>query len=166
MTDSASTTPLVEITGLCKWFGDFSALFDIHLEIASGEKVVVCGPSGSGKSTLIRCINQLEAHQAGTIKVAGREVRPKAYRVQVAIYLAALRALGHDAPDRAQLVYVDAKAIVEVEEEPVEPLVRDFVAAHRGTFEPTPGDACWHCEFSKACAKNGVAVPRQRSLFT
>jgi ABC-type polar amino acid transport system ATPase subunit len=68
--------PLVEISGLCKWFGDFSALYDIDLEVHSGEKVVVCGPSGSGKSTMIRCINQLERHQAGTIRVAGREVTP------------------------------------------------------------------------------------------
>lgn len=68
--------PLVEIKGLCKWYDQFSALFDINLDVASGEKVVVCGPSGSGKSTMIRCINQLEAHQAGTIKVGGREVRP------------------------------------------------------------------------------------------
>jgi ABC-type polar amino acid transport system ATPase subunit len=68
--------PLVEIAGLCKWYGEFSALFDINMNVASGEKVVVCGPSGSGKSTMIRCINQLEAHQAGTIKVGGREVTP------------------------------------------------------------------------------------------
>jgi ABC-type polar amino acid transport system ATPase subunit len=39
-----------------------------------GEKVVVCGPSGSGKSTLIRCINQLERHQAGHIVVDGVEL--------------------------------------------------------------------------------------------
>ena len=68
--------PLVEISGLCKWFGDFSALFDINLSVDSGEKVVVCGPSGSGKSTMIRCINQLEEHQAGTITVDGKEGRP------------------------------------------------------------------------------------------
>jgi ABC-type polar amino acid transport system ATPase subunit len=76
MTDNHSSPPLVEITGLCKWFGDFSALYDINLSIASGEKVVVCGPSGSGKSTMIRCINQLEQHQAGRIMVDGREVMP------------------------------------------------------------------------------------------
>jgi len=76
MNQTSQATPLVEITGLCKWYGDFNALFDINLSVASGEKIVVCGPSGSGKSTLIRCINQLEAHQAGTIVVCGREVRP------------------------------------------------------------------------------------------
>ena len=68
--------PLVEISGLCKWYDDFSALYDINLSVAEGEKVVICGPSGSGKSTLIRCINQLEEHQQGSIRVAGQEVRP------------------------------------------------------------------------------------------
>lgn len=69
-------TPLVAINGLSKWYGDFSALYDINLNVELGEKVVVCGPSGSGKSTMIRCINQLEEHQAGTIMVDGREVKP------------------------------------------------------------------------------------------
>ena len=76
MPDNSSLPPLVEITGLCKWYADFSALYDINLSVASGEKVVVCGPSGSGKSTMIRCINQLEEHQSGTILVDGREVKP------------------------------------------------------------------------------------------
>jgi len=76
MNESSNAPPLVEINGLCKWFGSFSALYDINLSVATGERVVVCGPSGSGKSTMIRCINQLEQHQAGSIRVAGREVKP------------------------------------------------------------------------------------------
>jgi len=76
MIEADPAEPLVEIKGLCKWYDKFSALYDINLSIASGEKIVVCGPSGSGKSTMIRCINQLEAHQAGSIRVAGCEVRP------------------------------------------------------------------------------------------
>ena len=68
--------PLVEISKMCKWYGDFSALHDIKLTVSEGEKVVVCGPSGSGKSTMIRCINQLEAHQKGQIVVDGIEVTP------------------------------------------------------------------------------------------
>ena len=57
-----------------KWFGDFKVLNDIDLEINNGEKIVICGPSGSGKSTLVRCINRLEMHQSGTIKVMGKEL--------------------------------------------------------------------------------------------
>ncbi|MDB2649266.1 amino acid ABC transporter ATP-binding protein, partial [Alphaproteobacteria bacterium] len=53
------------------WFGNFHVLRDINLNVAAGEKIVICGPSGSGKSTLIRCINRLEAHQEGEIEVEG-----------------------------------------------------------------------------------------------
>ncbi|WP_198586043.1 amino acid ABC transporter ATP-binding protein [Pararhizobium haloflavum] len=57
-----------------KWYGSFHALKDIDLTVARGEKIVVCGPSGSGKSTLIRCINQLETVEKGTITVEGIEL--------------------------------------------------------------------------------------------
>ncbi len=67
--------PLVEISGLNKWYGDLHVLKDINLQIHAGEKVVICGPSGSGKSTLIRCINSLEKHQSGSLKVEGKEAK-------------------------------------------------------------------------------------------
>lgn len=76
MSETDTNQPIVQLEGVCKWYGDFSALYDINISVANGEKVVICGPSGSGKSTLIRCINQLEQHQAGTITVSGREVKP------------------------------------------------------------------------------------------
>ena len=61
----------IQITGLNKWFGDFHALKNINLSIENGERVVICGPSGSGKSTLIRCVNALESHNSGDIKLFG-----------------------------------------------------------------------------------------------
>ena len=67
--------PIIRFDHVNKWFGDFHVLRDINLEIARGERVVICGPSGSGKSTLIRCINRLEEHQDGTLEVAGIELR-------------------------------------------------------------------------------------------
>jgi general L-amino acid transport system ATP-binding protein len=54
-----------------KWYGAFHALRDVTLQVAQGERVVICGPSGSGKSTLIRCINRLEHIQKGTIVLGG-----------------------------------------------------------------------------------------------
>jgi general L-amino acid transport system ATP-binding protein len=65
---------MVRITGMNKFYGAFHALKDIDLEVARGEKIVICGPSGSGKSTLIRCVNKLEEHQSGSIKVNGTEL--------------------------------------------------------------------------------------------
>lgn len=54
-----------------KWYNEYHALRSINLEVTRGERIVVCGPSGSGKSTMIRCINQLEQHNSGTIAVNG-----------------------------------------------------------------------------------------------
>ena len=64
----------IEMISVDKWFGDFHVLRNINLTVEHGEKVVICGPSGSGKSTVVRCINRLEEHQKGTIKVQGTEL--------------------------------------------------------------------------------------------
>ena len=66
--------PAIEMQGVNKWFGEFQALRNIDLTVQRGERIVICGPSGSGKSTLIRCINRLEEHQRGTIRVDGVEL--------------------------------------------------------------------------------------------
>jgi len=63
--------PMIEITDLHKWFGEFHVLQGIDLSVRKQERIVICGPSGSGKSTLIRCINRLEEHQRGRIVVDG-----------------------------------------------------------------------------------------------
>ena len=69
-----TSNPIIEMSGVSKWFGDFQVLKEVDLQVFSGERVVVCGPSGSGKSTLIRCINRLEEHQEGQIVVDGIEL--------------------------------------------------------------------------------------------
>ncbi|WP_375779116.1 amino acid ABC transporter ATP-binding protein [Bradyrhizobium sp. ma5] len=72
----ATEAPIaVQIDDVSKWYGSFQVLRDVNLEVAVGERIVVCGPSGSGKSTLIRCVNQLETHEKGKILVNGTEVR-------------------------------------------------------------------------------------------
>jgi general L-amino acid transport system ATP-binding protein len=70
-TATASPHKAIAIRNMNKWFGQFHVLRDINLDVASGERIVICGPSGSGKSTLIRCINRLEEHQSGDIEVDG-----------------------------------------------------------------------------------------------
>ena len=80
---SAMTAPdaAIEMLGVHKWFGSFHVLRNIDLTVMRGERIVVCGPSGSGKSTLIRCINRLEEHQRGTIRVDGIELTPDVKRI-------------------------------------------------------------------------------------
>jgi len=65
---------MISMESVNKWFGAFHVLRDINLTVNKGERIVICGPSGSGKSTLIRCLNRLEEHQSGSIKVQGIEL--------------------------------------------------------------------------------------------
>jgi general L-amino acid transport system ATP-binding protein len=65
---------IISFAKVNKWFGQFHVLRDIDLDVARGERIVICGPSGSGKSTLIRCINRLEEHQEGHLSVDGVEL--------------------------------------------------------------------------------------------
>lgn len=71
LASAASSEVIINIEKVNKWYDDFHVLKDIDLVVNKGERIVVCGPSGSGKSTLIRCINNLEEHQEGSIVVDG-----------------------------------------------------------------------------------------------
>jgi general L-amino acid transport system ATP-binding protein len=75
------TDSIVKVATLNKWYGDFHVLRDIDLDVAKGERIVICGPSGSGKSTLIRCMNALEEFQQGEIVIDGIELGPNLKRV-------------------------------------------------------------------------------------
>ena len=73
---------IVSMRGVQKWYGEFQVLRDIDLEVAKGERIVICGPSGSGKSTLIRCLNSLEQYQQGSIVVDGIDLGGDSASVQ------------------------------------------------------------------------------------
>jgi len=71
---SGPDAAVVRMEGINKWYGAFHALRDLDLQVASGERIVICGPSGSGKSTLVRTVNLLEPFQQGRLRVCGVEV--------------------------------------------------------------------------------------------
>jgi iron(III) transport system ATP-binding protein len=64
----------LQLAGIHKAFGSFTALQAIDLSIAKGEFVCFLGPSGCGKTTLLRIIAGLEEQTAGTITLAGRDI--------------------------------------------------------------------------------------------
>ena len=64
----------IQLLNVNKWYDDYHVLKGINLSVKPKEKIVICGPSGSGKSTMIRCINRLEIHQSGIIRVDNIEL--------------------------------------------------------------------------------------------
>jgi ABC-type branched-subunit amino acid transport system ATPase component len=68
------STPVIEITGLHKSFGDLHVLRGVDLTARAGDVVSLIGSSGSGKSTLLRCANLLEDSQQGEILFEGEPV--------------------------------------------------------------------------------------------
>ena len=77
--DTAAGEPLLTMHQVRKAFGSNQVLQGIDLEIYPGEVVCLLGPSGSGKSTVLRCINQLETIDSGSINFKDEYigVRPK-----------------------------------------------------------------------------------------
>jgi branched-chain amino acid transport system ATP-binding protein len=74
-------SPLLKIQNLSKSFGGFTALNDVSLEIAEGERFGLIGPNGSGKTTLINCVAGSLRNETGQIFFQDREVtRLPAYR--------------------------------------------------------------------------------------
>jgi sulfate transport system ATP-binding protein len=63
----------IEIRNISKQFGDFHALRQVNLDIASGELVALLGPSGCGKTTLLRIIAGLETADQGSIAFSGED---------------------------------------------------------------------------------------------
>lgn len=68
---------ILEIKNISKNFGNNKILNGFSMNISEGEKTVILGPSGSGKSTILRCINQLESIQDGTITFDGKVIDNK-----------------------------------------------------------------------------------------
>ena len=65
---------MVQVIDAHKRFGHTEVLRGVTMDIPRGEVVVLLGPSGSGKTTLLRCINHLDALDAGRIYVDGELV--------------------------------------------------------------------------------------------
>ncbi|MFG6428473.1 ABC transporter ATP-binding protein [Roseateles sp. LYH14W] len=61
--------------GLAKRYADTPVFSGIDLDLAPGEVVALLGESGSGKSTLLNCLAGLDEVDAGSIKLAGRDLR-------------------------------------------------------------------------------------------
>ncbi|AAO07626.1 Sulfate/thiosulfate import ATP-binding protein CysA [Vibrio vulnificus] len=64
----------IQVSGLCKHFGQFTALNNVSIEFPSGGLVALLGPSGCGKTSLLRVIAGLERPDSGTVAIQNRDV--------------------------------------------------------------------------------------------
>jgi branched-chain amino acid transport system ATP-binding protein len=68
------TAPLLEVDGVIKRFGGFTALNRVSLHVKPGERFGLIGPNGSGKTTLINCISGALAPDGGRIFFEGVDI--------------------------------------------------------------------------------------------
>ncbi len=65
---------LLDIKGVGKRFGGFTALEGIDLTVNAGERVGLIGPNGSGKSTLVNCISGTLHNDSGSVHFDGQKL--------------------------------------------------------------------------------------------
>lgn len=81
----STTRSAVVATGLRKSYGDHLVLDGIDLNVAEGTVFALLGPNGSGKTTTVRILSTLLPADAGTVRVAGHDLRTQAQLVRAAI---------------------------------------------------------------------------------
>ncbi|MDT8857780.1 amino acid ABC transporter ATP-binding protein [Paracoccaceae bacterium Fryx2] len=67
---------MITVQDIHKSYGIIEVIKGVSFDVKMGEVVCIIGPSGSGKSTILRCINGLETHQMGEIRIDGDLVDP------------------------------------------------------------------------------------------
>lgn len=65
---------LLEVKGVSKKFGGFTALDGVSMDVAKGERFGLIGPNGSGKTTLINCVSGVLDNDGGRIVFGGEEI--------------------------------------------------------------------------------------------
>jgi len=74
-TIAASASALIEVTGLTKLYGDFTAVKDLSFTVRAGEVIGLVGPNGAGKTTTLRCLAGIIPPSSGAVRVGGYDMR-------------------------------------------------------------------------------------------
>ncbi len=65
---------VLEVSGLAKRYGGFTAVHDLSFEVARGEVLGLCGPNGAGKTSTLRCLGGILPPTRGAVRVAGHDL--------------------------------------------------------------------------------------------
>jgi ABC-2 type transport system ATP-binding protein len=69
-----SISPVIEVAGFGKRYGEFTAVRDLSFAVQPGEIVGLVGANGAGKTTTLRAITGILRPTTGTIRVDGRDI--------------------------------------------------------------------------------------------
>jgi ABC-2 type transport system ATP-binding protein len=86
----------IEITGLTRRYGDFVAVSNLDLSVATGECVTILGPNGAGKTTVVEILEGYRHRDGGEVSVLGLDpAHPtKSWRQKLGIVLQSANDLG------------------------------------------------------------------------
>ena len=65
---------MIEVTGLAKRYGDFTAVRDLSFGVRPGEVLGLVGPNGAGKTSTLRCLAGIIPSTAGAVRIAGHDL--------------------------------------------------------------------------------------------
>lgn len=74
----SANTPVLEVQGLTKRFGNHAALNDISFTVGEGEVVALLGDNGAGKSTFVKCMAGIHRPDEGSILLDGESLHGQA----------------------------------------------------------------------------------------
>ncbi len=66
---------MISVRGLTRQYGAFTAVDRISFDVTPGEVLGLVGPNGAGKTTTLRCLAGIIAPSAGTVTIAGHDIR-------------------------------------------------------------------------------------------
>ncbi len=65
---------MIEVTGLTKRYGAFTAVQDLSFTVRPGEVLGLVGPNGAGKTSTLRCLAGIIPPNAGTVRIGGLDL--------------------------------------------------------------------------------------------
>ncbi len=80
-TAARTATPLLELESIVQRYGEHTVVDGVGCRVHAGQNACLLGPSGCGKTTLLRCIAGFEPIAEGEIRLAGRSVTRRGFRL-------------------------------------------------------------------------------------
>jgi ABC-2 type transport system ATP-binding protein len=72
--EAAAAPPQIEVDGLTKLYGDFTAVQALSFSVRPGEVIGLVGPNGAGKTTTLRCLAGIIPPSRGTVRICGFDI--------------------------------------------------------------------------------------------